>query len=212
MPLSEMVFAYMHLRNDNGWRLILIKTKNGWQWLTTGSDKDLFDNWVSDIRPNFTLTDRIIQQIIQLILLDYGFIILFLASCSGLTLGLMISAASPSREVAIQLVPYITIYQIIMSKEVIISFSHQTNNFLPLASNTLKDILAWDFGAILSLFTTSRYLQVMIENLAATAKNYDAGWSYLFTVKSIRLKFSLMCIPLLPRESFTHGTVFTTLK
>lgn len=179
LPYTEFIFVYKRLRNENGFGMILLREKAGWRWHTSGSNMALFNDWI-EIKANFGLFNRIAQQIIQLVVLDYGLCIFFLAALIGLSLGLFISAVSPTQEFAVQIVPYITIYQIIMSKDVI-GITTDISNFNPITSYTLKSILRWDFGSILSLFTISRPLRVLAENLLLTAKNFEANWTYLFS-------------------------------
>ncbi|ETR73793.1 MAG: hypothetical protein OMM_00687 [Candidatus Magnetoglobus multicellularis str. Araruama] len=189
MNVSDLVFVYKRLKNENAWGLILTRDANGWKWYKNGSDSTFFTNWPGKIKPHLNLFHRICQQLIQLLLFDYAFMIMILSCCAGLSLGLCISAIVSTRDAAVQLVPYITIYQIIISKEVI-AINPNCTTFNPLRSYTINDILGWDFGSLLSLFTVSRFLRTLAENLLATAKNYKAGLGYIIN----NLQFELIIV------------------
>ncbi|MEM7392906.1 MAG: hypothetical protein AAF492_11225 [Verrucomicrobiota bacterium] len=170
--LGSLLFSYKRLRNDNGWGLILIKQETGWSWLRTGSDADLNTEWV-ELKKNYSLFDRLFQQVVQLFLFDYSLWIFFLAGLAGLALGLCISVRSRTMEFAVQLVPYITLCQIVLSK--LIVDAHE-KSFEALTGGGWRDIGGWDFGSIASLLTASRFLNVLAESLIRTAKNTTILW------------------------------------
>ena len=179
-PLTEFFFTYKNPRNDNPWGAILMREKDGWRWTTSGNDGTFFTDWGMH-RDDSRLWHRVFQQLVQLALPDWGLVVLWLSCLAGLSLGLMISALSPTQEGAVQWVPYITIFQIIMSREVIGRDPDLAVHFKPLLNiGSATDILSWDFGSILSLATVSRYLEVMAHNLVTYSKAYKADWSYFF--------------------------------
>jgi hypothetical protein len=62
---------------------------------------------------------RFFRQLVQLAMLDYGVIFLFLSTLCGLSIGMCVSTWAPTPEAAGQFVPYFTLYQIILSEQVI---------------------------------------------------------------------------------------------
>ncbi|MFC1452926.1 ABC transporter permease [Verrucomicrobiota bacterium] len=200
LPLG-VVFAFKRLRNDNGWGSILVKTPSGWELRRSGSDHVLDTQW-PELKKEFNLVERIGQQLFQLLLLDYAFLVFFLAGSAGLSLGLLISASSRTTEFAVQLVPYVTLCQIVLSKYVIDTVER---TFVLLTGLDAGRLRAWDFGSILSLLTTSRPLQCIAEQLLPTAKTTPITWSVLPAL--LQVDFLIVAIWVLAPIALAYITI-----
>lgn len=138
--------------------------ENGWGCRDASSLQAKIDWFEAADREQMTLPARFVEQFLIITSLDYSFLILLLGGISGAALGLLISATASSTEGAFQLVPYLTIFQILMSREIIKAGTGDLGEFALLSNFSFQDIMTWGFGSKLSLMAVCRYLQTVGDN------------------------------------------------